>query len=90
MKQLSLSLLIFLTACTSSQTKPMTVDHRSIGIFNEYPKATLDITGDIRISQNNDLCTSIIAGTIRWNGVEFEGCDGISWKAFKLSQPNSF
>ncbi|MFH1438221.1 MAG: hypothetical protein ABIJ56_21110 [Pseudomonadota bacterium] len=51
-----------------------------IGIGTTDPQATLDVRGSIRAGNDTGDCTAEKAGTIRWTGTTFEGCDGTDWR----------
>ena len=48
------------------------------GINNPNPLETLDVDGAVRVGTT----TGTNAGTIRYNGSDFEGYDGTSWNSF--------
>jgi uncharacterized protein (TIGR02145 family) len=43
------------------------------------PEAMLHVDGGIKVGNDSSVCTSAKAGTIRWTGKDFEGCDGKNW-----------
>jgi len=43
------------------------------------------IGGSVKIGDDSADCTSAIAGTIRFNGTSFEGCDGVAWISLSAS-----
>lgn len=51
------------------------------GINTDDPRATLDINGGVKIGNDERSCAPELAGTLRWTGKNFEGCDGTSWLA---------
>lgn len=53
-------------------------DNGSIGIGTTSPAAPLDVAGGIRVG-NATICTAAQAGTIRWTGSTFDGCNGTTW-----------
>ena len=49
------------------------------GIGTDDPQATLDVKGAVRIGNDPAPCTPAKAGSLRWTGKAFEGCDGAAW-----------
>lgn len=49
------------------------------GIGTSDPQATLDINGGVKIGNDLSDCKQEKAGTIRWTGEFFEGCNGKEW-----------
>ncbi|MGR9117077.1 MAG: hypothetical protein ACU85E_15050 [Gammaproteobacteria bacterium] len=49
------------------------------GIGTDNPQATLDVNGGVKVGNDPGECTAEKAGTIRWTGKAFEGCDGTAW-----------
>lgn len=56
-------------------------DNGSIGIGTNNPQALLDVNGAVRVA-NATMCTAARAGSIRWDGANFSGCNGTSWVSF--------
>jgi hypothetical protein len=52
----------------------------NLGVGTPTPVVRLDVAGSVRVG-NATLCDTTTAGSIRWTGTGFEGCDGSSWKA---------
>lgn len=50
------------------------------GIGTADPQATLDVNGAVKIGNDPAPCTPAKAGTLRWTGKAFEGCDGAAWQ----------
>ncbi len=50
-----------------------------VGIGMTEPAAKLDVNGGIKIGNDSSQCSGSIAGTIRFNGSSFQGCDGAKW-----------
>jgi len=48
---------------------------------------TVSTTGSIQIDDEDVVCDNTIAGTIRWTGTRFEGCDGRTWRNFTPPHP---
>lgn len=59
----------------------------NIGIGANAPAAKLEIDGGVKIANDDTTCDSETAGTIRWTGSDFEGCNGIGWT--RLTYVNS-
>jgi len=53
----------------------------NVGIGVSSPSQKLEVNGGVKLGN----ATSGTAGTIRWNGVDFEGYDGSSWKSLTSS-----
>ncbi len=49
-----------------------------VGIGTSSPRARLDVAGALRVG-HQDTCNGNTAGSIRWSGVRFEGCNGSRW-----------
>ncbi len=49
------------------------------GIGTADPQATLDVNGAVKIGNDPAPCTPAKAGSLRWTGKAFEGCDGAAW-----------
>ena len=54
-------------------------DTHMVGIGTTEIYSKLDVNGGIKIGEDTDECSSEKAGTIRWNGSNFEGCNGTAW-----------
>ena len=50
------------------------------GIGTADPQATLDVNGAVKIGNDPAPCTPAKAGSLRWTGKAFEGCDGAAWR----------
>jgi len=50
----------------------------NVGVGVSNPAAKLDVSGGIKVA-NDTTCNSSKAGTIRWTGTAFEGCNGSDW-----------
>jgi len=58
----------------------------NIGLSETNPQQKLDVNGGIRIANtSNDL-----AGSIRWNGINFQGYDGSNWVNLDASGGSSY
>ena len=63
--------------------KGVTIDKSgNVGIGTTAPKAKLSVNGGVQANNDSDTCVAAKAGTIRWNGSAFEGCNGSAWKEF--------
>jgi hypothetical protein len=63
-----------------------------VGVGVPAPQAALDVAGSIRASGDvlsgglvrvggtSAACVPALAGSLRWTGTAFEGCDGTAWK----------
>lgn len=51
----------------------------NVGIGTSNPAAALDVAGGIKLNNDTSACDATHAGTMRWTGSAFEGCNGISW-----------
>ena len=47
-------------------------------------KGDLKVDGNLQVGKSDIGCTPASAGTIRWNGTHFEGCNGNKYFAIKL------
>lgn len=56
-----------------------------VGIGTSTPAARLDVSGGLRIGTDSTSCTSVNAGTLRYNSGVVEYCNGTSWAAFGVS-----
>lgn len=52
------------------------VANGNVGVGTASPVKKLEIAGGIKIGNDTDPCNSGKAGTIRWNGSVFQGCNG--------------
>lgn len=55
------------------------------GIGTADPQATLDVNGAVKIGNDKAPCTPAKAGTLRWTGKAFEGCDGAAWQTLNAA-----
>lgn len=62
----------------------------NVGIGTTSPQVKLDVAGEARVGSSGGRCTSANEGAIRYDSVskEFVGCDGSSWKAFVVANPD--
>ena len=54
----------------------------NVGIGTENPGAKLDVVGGIKVANDAAACDASKAGTIRWTGTKFQGCNGSAWRNF--------
>lgn len=55
------------------------------GINTDDPQATLDVKGGVKIGNDERSCAPELAGTLRWTGKNFEGCNGASWLVLEVT-----
>ena len=55
-----------------------------VGIGTTSPKAKLSVNGGVQANNDSDTCVAAKAGTIRWNGSAFQGCNGTAWVSFAV------
>jgi len=55
-------------------------DTGNVGVGTQTPGARLDVAGGVKLG-NTDTCNAATAGTLRWTGSTFEGCDGTKWSS---------
>jgi hypothetical protein len=46
----------------------------------------LTVGGSAQVGNNTSSCTSVNAGSIRWTGTEFDGCNGTNWQSLSIQQ----
>ena len=51
-----------------------------VGVGTYNPQAKLHVKGELMVETESGNCTSSNAGTIRFDGSNFYGCDGFTWK----------
>ncbi|MGL1888887.1 MAG: discoidin domain-containing protein [Reichenbachiella sp.] len=51
----------------------------NVGVGIDQPLSKLQVVGSIQLSSDNGACDATKAGTIRWTGAKFEGCNGSQW-----------
>jgi hypothetical protein len=49
-----------------------------VGVGTQTPATRLDVAGGVKLGNAED-CNADLAGTLRWTGSAFEGCDGTKW-----------
>lgn len=64
----------------SSSARVVITETGSFGIGTTAPVERIDIDGAIKIGTTNN--SSPVAGTIRWNGSDFQGYTGTTWSSF--------
>jgi fibronectin-binding autotransporter adhesin len=63
----------------TASTQAMLIDTSgNVRIGSGSPTEKLDVAGGVRVGNS----TGTNAGTIRWNGTDFEGYNGTEWKSF--------
>ncbi len=60
----------------------MTGNNVSVGIGTTTPAAKLDVAGGVKVANDGAACSAANAGSIRWTGSTFQGCNGTDWKDF--------
>lgn len=70
----------FLATWTGASTlgNSSVYDNGSVGIGTQSPAAKLDVAGGVKLGSTS-ACTPTQAGTIRWTGTSFDGCNGVTW-----------
>ena len=53
-----------------------------VGIGTATPRTTLDVNGGVKVADTATTCDTTTAGTIKWNGTTFQGCNGATWMTF--------
>ncbi len=69
----------------SSGNKSITINKEGkVGINQYNPEYNLDVYGETRLKGGINIGStdSNVAGTIRWNGTNFQGYNGTEWKIF--------
>ncbi len=66
----------------SNATDVVVTNTGRLGVGTTNPATRLDVAGGIRHG-NSVTCDGTTAGTIRWTGTAFEGCNGIDWQVFR-------
>ena len=54
-----------------------------VGIGTTGPGAKLEVAGGVKLANDAATCDASKAGTIRWNGTNFQGCTGSIWRSFE-------
>jgi hypothetical protein len=50
----------------------------NVGVGEDSPEERLEVNGAVKLAST----ANTNAGTMRWTGSDFEGCDGATWKSF--------
>ena len=56
----------------------LVVSGSNVGIGTATPATKLDVSGGVKVG-NESTCNASKAGTIRWTGTAFQGCNGTTW-----------
>lgn len=70
------------TAQTLAGVKTFSNDavfNSKVGVGVASPTEKLEVSGGVKVGNSSSTCNSGAAGTIRWTGTAFQGCDGSSW-----------
>ena len=59
----------------------VTAGNVGVGTGSVIPSTRLEINGGVKLANDSDACTATKAGTIRFTGTAFQGCDGTAWTA---------
>ncbi len=51
----------------------------NVGIGATHPTEKLEVNGAIKIGTTTSTCDAAAAGSIRWDGTNFQGCNGTAW-----------
>ena len=60
----------------------------NIGIGTAAPGARLDVGGGVKLANDEGVCDTAKAGTIRFTGTNFQGCTGTTWLTLENSPPS--
>lgn len=61
----------------------------SVGIGVATPLARLSVAGAVQLADDTGACTTARAGTIRFQGGQFQGCDGSAWTSLSVRPDGS-
>lgn len=50
-----------------------------VGVGITAPATRFDVNGAVRVANDSTTCSSTIVGAVRWNGTNFQGCNGTTW-----------
>jgi len=79
-----------LSLAGDTETPAMTIlTSGSVGVGTTAPAAKLSVSGGVQIGTDAATCTSAKAGTLRWDGAHFQGCNGSQWLSLDNVQPPS-
>jgi hypothetical protein len=59
----------------------------NVGIGTTSPTSKVAVNGGIQVGNDSDTCNSTKAGSIRWTGSAFHGCDGSAWVSLSGMPP---
>lgn len=66
------------SSSTELADSPVGVNGGNVGIGTGTPQSALDVNGAVKVG-NDSVCNASKAGSIRWTGSAFEGCNGTAW-----------
>lgn len=78
----------FALICTTLLFSQSIFAQQGMGVGNNNPQEMLDVSGALKIGTdfvNTNAAPTGGAGTIRWNGTNFQGWDGTQWITFSGS-----
>ena len=64
-------------------TNTLSLNAGNVGIGTTGPGARLEVAGGLKLANDAAICDTSKAGTIRWNGTNFQGCTGSVWRSFE-------
>lgn len=67
------------TASWTKGTGGLYTNETRVGIGVTSPAARLEVKGGVKVDNDSSTCNSSMAGTLRWNGTNFQGCNGTTW-----------
>lgn len=50
-----------------------------VGVGVTAPATRFEVNGAVKVGNDSTTCSSTMAGSIRWNGSQFQGCNGTNW-----------
>ena len=74
------SILVHGDESMNASTRFIITETGALGVGTPSPLEKVDVNGAIKIGTTDT--TTPWAGTIRWNGADFEGFDGAAWQSF--------
>ncbi len=67
---------------TNNLERMRILSNGNIAISQTGATEKLEVNGGIKIGNSGTTCNAWAAGTIRWNGTNFQGCTGTGWLNF--------